>query len=180
MEIGLKQNSDDWDLMADSRIAKACLGELGPLMEALPTQLIMANIPPGSDLAIGQYLRDVAMNALRRSETSVPRGLWNALLSLESYHGFEWYGPLCGDFLRQLLNISPGHFVEYADQLSERVRNDRVLSLLDPFLQAAAFLRTKDVSILERLFPEVRELVLDIVRRVSPGLVTQLRLKAEH
>jgi hypothetical protein len=70
--------------------------------------------------------------------------------------------------------------VEYADQLSERVRNDRVLSLLDPFLQAAAFLRTKDVSILERLFPEVRELVLDIVRRVSPGLVTQLRLKAEH
>jgi hypothetical protein len=180
LEIGLKQNSDDWDLMADSRIAKACLGELGPLMEALPTQLIMANIPPGSDLAIGQYLRDVAMNALRRSETSVPRGLWNALLSLESYHGFEWYGPLCGDFLRQLLNISPGHFVEYADQLSERVRNDRVLSLLDPFLQAAAFLRTKDVSILERLFPEVRELVLDIVRRVSPGLVTQLRLKAEH
>jgi len=173
---GLEQKADDWSLMADSRIAKACLGEFGPFMEALPTQLIMANIPPGSDLAIGQYLRDVAMNALRRNETTVPRGLWNALLSLESYHGFEWYGPLCGDFLRQLLNISPGHFVEYADQLRERVKNDGVLRLLDPFLQAAAFLRTKDVSILERLFPEVQELVLNVVRRVSPDLITQLRL----
>jgi tetratricopeptide (TPR) repeat protein len=180
LETGLGLDAEDWDMSAGEKIARACLGEFGPLMEALPTQLLMSKIPQGSELAISEFLRDVTLYALRRNETSVPRGLWNALLSLESYHEFEWYGALCGDFLRRLLDISPGHFVEYADQLSERVRNDGVLRLLGPFLQAAAFLRTKDVSILERLFPEVRELVLDLVRRVSPDLVTQLRLKAER
>jgi tetratricopeptide (TPR) repeat protein len=176
LEAGLGLDSEDWDMRAGCKIARACLGEFGPLMEALPAQLLMAKIPPGSELAMSEFLRDATLNALRRNETSVPRGLWNALLSLESYHGFEWYGPLCGDFLRRLLNISPGHFVEYAERLHERVKKDDVLRLLDPFLQAAAFLRTKDVSILERLFPEVQELVLNVVRCVSPDLLTQLRL----
>jgi tetratricopeptide (TPR) repeat protein len=176
LETGLGLDAEDWDMRAGSKIARACLGEFGPLMEALPAQLLMSKIPPGSERDMSELLRDAPLNAIRRNETSVPRGLWNALLSLESYHGFEWYGPLCGDFLRQLLNISPGHFVEYADQLRERVKNDGVLRLLAPFLQAAAFIRTKDVSILERLFPEVQELVLDLVRRVSPDLITQLRL----
>jgi len=175
-EAGLGLDAEDWDMRAGSKIARACLGEFGPLMEALPAQLVMAKIPPGSELVISEFLRDVTLNALRRNETSVPRGLWNTLVSLESYHGFEWYGPLCGDFLRQLLDISPGHFVEYADRLREKVKNDDVLRLLDPFLQAAAFIKTKDVTIFERLFPEIRELVLDIVRRVSPYLVVHLRL----
>ncbi|MGA2260829.1 MAG: tetratricopeptide repeat protein [Acidobacteriota bacterium] len=178
LEAGLGLDAEDWDMRAGSKVARACLGEFGPLMEALPAQLLMSKIPPGSELAISEFLRDVTLNALRRNETSVPRGLWNALLSLESYHGFEWFGPLCGDFLRRLLDISPGNFVEYAERLREKVKNDGVLRLLDPFLQAAAFIRTKDVSILERVFPEVRELVLDIVRRASPDLITQLRVSA--
>jgi len=176
LDDSLGLDAEDWTMRAGTKIARACLGEFGPLMEALAAQLEIAKIPQGSELFMSELLGDVAISAIRRNEATVPCGLWNALLSLESYHGFEWYGPLCGDFLRRLLDIAPGHFVEYADRLQEKVKNDGVLRLLDPFLQAAAFIRTKDVSILERVFPEVRELVLDIVRRVSPYLVVHLRL----
>ncbi len=176
LEMGLEQNPDDWDMRAGSKIARACLGEFGPLMEALPAQLLNSKVPPDSELTVCEFLRDVALNSLRRKETGVPRGLWNALLSLESYQGFEWYGPLCGDFLRRMLDLAPCDFAEYAEQPRGKVKYDDSLKLLNPFLQAAAFIKTKDVTILERLFPEVRELVLDIVRRVSPDLVDQLRL----
>lgn len=176
LEAGLQLYAEDWEMLAGSRIARACLGEFGPLMEALPAQLLKANVPPGSESALTEYLAEVALSALRRKETTVSLGLWNAILSFECYYDHEWYGPLCGRFLREVLNIAPAQFAEYVNRLGEKVKGERVPSLLNPFLRAAEFIDTGDLSILERLFPEVRELVLDIIRKVVPDLVDNLRL----
>ncbi|MCP5111297.1 MAG: hypothetical protein GY953_10720, partial [bacterium] len=74
-----------------------------------------------------------------------------------------------------LLDIEPGLFPSIVSLLVERVEHEDILRLLDPFLRANEFLRTRDLRVLERLFPEVRELVVDIVGRVEPNLNAELK-----
>jgi hypothetical protein len=170
LDAGLKIEPNDWDLQTDRLIALGCLGQHGPLMEALPPALAQVQIPPASVSTICDFMCDVALNCLGRGESQTSRGLFAAALGTKSWHSSEWFGMQAGNFLRRVLDVKPEMFQSFVNLLAERVNNEDVLKLLDPFLKASGFLRTKDLTILERLFPEVRELVLDIVRRVDPDL----------
>ena len=175
LEAGLAVEPDDLDLQADRQIALGCFRQLGPEMEALPPALAQLNIPQADVSSVCDLIHDVALNALRRGETRIARGLFAATLEMGDWSASEWFGKQVGRFLRRALDIQPQAFTALANLVAERVKDESVLKLLDPFLKANDLLRTKDVTILERLFVEVRELVLDIVRRVDPELHQQVQ-----
>jgi len=175
LEAGLELQRDDWDLQADRLIALGCLGQQGPSMEALPVALAQVQIPPESASTVHDFMHEIGLNCLRRAEDQISRGLFAASLGMGSWQATEWFGKQVGNFLRRVLDVKPGMFQSFARLLAERVRNEGVLRLLDPFLKANDLLQSKDLTILEKLFPEVRELVLDIVRHVDPELHGQLK-----
>ena len=166
LEAGLKAESDDWDLQTDRLITLGCLGQQGPFMEALPTALARVQIPPTSNVYM--YMHDVALNALRRGENPVCLGLLRASLEMKPWTTSDWFGKQLGNFLRRALDTQPQAFIEIVQLVRDRLMDEKVIQLLEPFLKAGEFLQTKNVTILERLFPEVRALVLDIVKRVDP------------
>ena len=174
LDGGLKVEPDDWDLQADRLIAVGCLGQHGPLMEALPVALAQVQIPPASVPEVCDFICDVALNCLSRGESQTGRGLFAAALGMKSWPSSEWFGKQVGNLLRRLLDVRPEMFQSFASLVAEKVSNEDVLQLLDPFLKANEFIQTRNLGILERLFPEVRELVLDVIRRVDPALREQL------
>jgi tetratricopeptide (TPR) repeat protein len=175
LESGLKSQPDDWDLQVDHTIASGCLGWHGPLMEALPPNLNRVNIPPQSTSAICEFMFKIAANCLRRGEIETARGLLNANLEMNSWHESDWYRKLLGGFLRYVIDISPSVFPAFVDLVSHKTLTEDTRSILDPFVKAKELLETRDLTILERLFPEVRELVLDVVRRVEPAFYDSLK-----
>jgi hypothetical protein len=70
-------------------------------------------------------------------------------------------------------DIQPQAFAELVQMVTEQLKDEKARRVLEPFLKTGEFLQAEDVGILERLFPEVRELVLDIVKRVDPALHAQ-------
>jgi hypothetical protein len=175
LEAGLTVAPDGWDLQSDRLIALGCLGEQGPLMEAFPVAVSRVEIPSAAAPTVCNFIYDVALNCLRRGEAQTSRGLFAATLAMKSWQDSEWFGQQAGGFLRRTLDVGAAAFQGFVTLLAERVTNEDVLKLLEPYLKASEFLQTKDLLILERLFPEIRELVLDIVWRVDPGLREQLR-----
>ena len=170
LEEGLKAEPDDWDLQTDRLLALACLGRQGPLMEALPDALARVELPPASESGVCAYLHDLARKALRRGENPISLGLLRTSLEMKLWTSSDWFGKQLGSFLRCSLDTQPHVFVELAELVHDRLKDEKVLKLLEPFLKAGEFLQTQNVAILERLFPEVRELVLDIVKRIDPAL----------
>jgi tetratricopeptide (TPR) repeat protein len=173
LEEGLRAEPGDWDLQGDRLIALGCLGQQGPLMEALPATLAKVRVPATSSPSVCQYAYDVALNALRRGEKGICLGLLCASLEMEPWTSSDWFGKQLGNFLRRALEAQPQAFIGLVQVLSERLKDEKALKLLEPFFAASEFLQTRNLAILERLFPEVRELVLDIVKRVEPALYEQ-------
>jgi tetratricopeptide (TPR) repeat protein len=176
-DAGLKIEPGDWSLETKRQIALGCLRRLGPLLEALPSALAEIQIPVESTSLTCDFVHSIALTCLHRGESQVCEGLFDCTLAMESWGDYGWFGKKAGNFLRQVLDINPQAFRTLAGSVARRVRTEAVLKLLEPFLRAKELLETRDVGILERLFPEVREVVLDILRRVEPGLHERFQTK---
>jgi len=183
LEAGLKVDANDWDLKMDRELALACLGHHGPMMEALPAALLRAQIPASKEDISFEYMLNAALQSLRRGETQIAIGLFSAGMGISGWHELKFFGHLTGNFLRQVLDVRPQVFIQLVDVMAKKVSNENIRQLLDPFLKAAEFIQKKNVGLLERLFPEIRELVLDIVRRVDSELhasVTKRGLQSDN
>ncbi len=76
--------------------------------------------------------------------------------------------------MRRVLDPHPNVFTELVQLMTKKITDENLLKLLDPFIKAAEFIEKKDVVLLEKLFPEVRELVLDIVKRADPEFYNKI------
>jgi tetratricopeptide (TPR) repeat protein len=175
LDAALNVQADDWDVQAGRLVALGCLGQHGPMMEAMPVLLGQVRVPTESLATVCDFICQVAANCLKRGENHVGRGLFAAILGMKSWHDSVWFGHQVGALLRRVLDARPEVFETFAGALAERVKNEDVLRLLYPFIRAGDYLRTRDLSILERLFPEIRELVLDMVRHVEPSEYERLK-----
>ena len=175
LDAALSVQADDWDVQAGRLVALGCLGQHGPMMEALPVLLGQVRVPPESMSSVCDFICQIAANCLQRGENQIGRGLFAAILGMESWHDSVWFGHQVGVLLRRILDVRPEVFETFAGALADRVKNEGVLKLLDPFTKAGDYVRTKNLSILERLFPEIRELVLDMVRHVEPSEYERLK-----
>lgn len=161
------EGSDPWRLLTLFEIAEACRGKRGNGMEDL-ARSILDKGPTAADLHfITSKLFALASDLAREGDSRRARDLARAALSLPC-QSTPWFGSLLGVFMRTLLDASPPAFEAVADDVLERGSHE-VRELLNPYLQAVSYSRTSDVTILDRLFPEVRELVLEIVKQLEHG-----------
>jgi len=170
LDAGLTVDPEDWDLQADRAIALACLGKSGPRMEALGPALCDIAIPEQSSSSVSEYMLDIAHRALLRGENIVCEGLYMAVLSMQDWHAQDWFGQQLGAFSKRVLDAHPALMPDWISELLRAVKDEKTLRLLDPYIQAVNYAKTQDVTILEALFPEVRQLVLDIATRIKPDI----------
>jgi hypothetical protein len=166
LEMGLAVAPEDGDLSVAREIVRACQGEHGPNMEGLAAALLSIRVPADRRSAMVQFLLDVAGECMLRGDLDRADGLLNAALSLP-WQEEEWFGEVLGVFLGKLLDGPPLAFEMALDQIQEKRVEPQILALLNPYFQAPVYHQTGDVSILDRLFPEVRELVLEIAQRLK-------------
>jgi len=173
-EAGLSEVPNDWELLGDREVARACLGQHGPLMEALPAALNRANIPTELNPLVCEFVFNVALRCAQRGEADNCFGLFNATLAMTEWRKSDRFGQESGRFLRRVLDIQPEIFTELVQSMTSKITDQNLLKLLDPFIKAAEFIQKKDVVLLEKLFPEIRELVLDIVKRADPEFYNKI------
>jgi len=143
-------------------------------MEALPEALKRAGVTRrNEDGVISQFILDIAFSAVRRDDRTVAVGIYRTVLLSLGEWNHERLGAEVGAFVRQVLDLRPPWVAEMIELVEQLVKDERVLELLQPYRCAVEFLKTNDVGVLEKLFPEVRELVMDIVKRVSAGAVAE-------
>jgi tetratricopeptide (TPR) repeat protein len=165
LERGLVVAPDDWDLLVDREINCACLGEHGPNMEGLAAAVLAVKIPISAPAFIVRFLFDIVERCTTRGDLARARHLLDVAFSMPWQHE-EWFGKSLGVFIGKLLDGPPLAFEMAIERVNERIAESNILALLKPYLQAAELVRTGDVSILDRLFPEIRELVLEISQRL--------------
>ena len=164
--MGLKETPDDWDMLIDREIAKACLGEHGPEMEGLPPAILEKQYPPDSAQSIFKFILDISEKCLERGDSTRGMALLQSALSIENWQTTKWFGEVLGVYLRRLLEVSPKFFISAIERLKEKVTAEDTKRLLNPFIQATDYALTGNVSILENLFPEVREMVVEIAEKL--------------
>jgi len=166
LEKGLAVAPDDWELLTEREVARACQGEHGPNMEGLATAILTMKIPTNVPPSIVRFLFDVAAKCITRNDLDRARCLLDVAFSMP-WQQEEWFGKMLGVLLGKLLDGPPYAFEMAVNKISEKIVEPNVLALLNPYLQAAAYSETGDASILDRLFPEVRELVVEISHRLQ-------------
>lgn len=167
LETGLKTAPDDWNMSISREIARACMGEHGPGMEGLPDAILGQGFPADEPPSIFLFLLDLSLAFFTRGEDKPAVSLFTAALSIIEWQKEGWLGRELGLFLGRLLDRQPESFHAAVEKIRERVVEKDVIELLNPYIQASDYVLTRDPSILERLFPEVREIVLEIAERFN-------------
>jgi hypothetical protein len=165
VEEGLTLASDDWRLLIDREIACACQGEHGPRMERLATAILKVKSPAYAPRRIVRFLFDLGTQCTTRGDLEGLRNLLSVAFDLP-WQREDWFGKTLGIYLGKLLDAPPPAFEVGIDTVREKIVEPSILALLNPYLQAAEYVRTGDASILDRLFPEIRELILEISQRL--------------
>ena len=165
-ESAVTMAPNDWELLAEREITRACQGGHGQNMEGLAAAILAIKFPKKAPPSIVQFLFNVAEKFTLCGDFDRFRHLLDAALSLPWQHE-EWFGRMLGILLGKLLDGPPLAFETAIDKVREKIIEPNILALLNPYLQTAAYIRNGDVSMLDRLFPEVRELVLEISQRLQ-------------
>ena len=168
--IAIREKPDNPMLLVDQEILRGCLGQKGPKMESLPADLTRLDIAVDDLDETCAFMLRLAEMALARDDTSTFGGLFSSVIAMTRWHDQEWFGPQVGAFLRRVLDVNPQLIPGLVEEITGAVKEKRVLDLLDPFVQAAQYSITKNVTVLEKLFPEVREVVIEIAERIAPEL----------
>ena len=163
---GLRLAPEDWNLGGALQIARICVSLRDAEAETLEEAVHDSNAPLDSP-NLFEFTIKVAESCAKRGEWDRVRALIRAVLPVTEWHGNEWFRTQLGVFLRRLLDWSPGTFELVIDSVVDQVSDQDVLEFLKPFIQAVRYKRTGDLSILDRLFPEVRELVVEITEKLT-------------
>ncbi|MEE9401570.1 MAG: hypothetical protein V3V47_00060, partial [Desulfobacteria bacterium] len=157
----------DWDMSISREIGRACMGKDGPGMESLSEAILRQDFPAYAPRLIFRFLLDLSLACSARREDKPAFSILAAALSITDWQKEDWLGRELGLLLRRLLEGQAASFHAAVEKIKEKVVEKDVLDLLNPYIQASDYVHTGDLSILERLFPEVREIVLEISEKLS-------------
>lgn len=165
-EKRLKEDQHDWDAKITSLINKGCIGDFGENMEGLAViiakeELKEAHIAQGTDFIF--MILDYCMS---RSDTKRATGLYMTLVRLNQWHNVSKVQETIALYLRKLVNIGNRDlFIDSVEFAREHITNKDLLELLKAFLYAGKYMREGNKVILEEVFPEIRDIIFDIVEK---------------
>ncbi|MGD2088221.1 MAG: tetratricopeptide repeat protein [Candidatus Aminicenantes bacterium] len=166
VEKRLKKEPDDWDARLTLLINKACQGEFGEHMEGLPGKMIKENLEKYQIIDVTQFIYRIIEACLSKGDPQRANGLFLTLLRLNEWHKINEVQEVIGLYLRQLVDIKNRElFVNAVNSAREHITDKDLLELLKAFLYAGRYLEEGNKVILEEVFPEIREIILDMIEK---------------
>jgi tetratricopeptide (TPR) repeat protein len=168
VEKRLKKEPDDWDARLTLLINKACLGEFGEQMEGLSGKISKETLEEYHIIELTQFIYRIMEACLSKHDTQRANGLFLTLLKLNEWHKINEVQEVIALYLRQLVDIkNRGLFVNAVNSAWEHITDKDLLELLKAFLYAGKYLQEGNKVILEEVFPEIREIILDMIEKFS-------------
>lgn len=156
-------------------IVSACRDKNYSSFDSLPTTLLNIDLTNEEKDIFGTLLIILSENHFERDEFDISIKLFSAFLKLSPGYSNAMLIEQIGDFFTETLDIKPSVFCEMVKLVLSEIKNEEVLSALNPYIQAVKLLETKDLTILEKLFPEVQELVVDIISHIDAPYAEKLK-----
>jgi len=166
VEKRLKKEPNDLDTRVTHFIIKACLGEFGEQMEGLPGKIIKENLEEYQIIEFTQFIYRIMEACLSNHDTQRANGLFLVLLKLKEWHKINEVQEVIALYLRQLVDFKNRDlFVNAVNSAREHITDKDLLELLKAFLYAGKYLQEGNKVILEEVFPEIREIILDMIEK---------------
>jgi tetratricopeptide (TPR) repeat protein len=145
-------------------IDKACLGEFGDNMEGLAAVTGREILEESRIIDITEFIFMLMENCLSKGKTRIVNGLYMTLVKLDPWHTIEKVQEIIALYLRKLVDFGDRElFINAAAFAREHVNNEDLLELLKAFLYAGRYMAEGNKVILEEVFPEIRDIIFDIV-----------------
>jgi len=165
-EKRLNKETDNWDARLTHLINKACLGEFGEQMEGLSGKIIKEKLEEYQIIDVIQFIYRIMEACLEKHDTERANDLYLTLLKLNEWHKINEVQEVIALYLRQLVDLKNRElFVNAVNSAREHISDQNLLELLKAFLYAGRYLQEGNKVILEEVFPEVREIILDMIEK---------------
>ncbi|NIM18497.1 MAG: tetratricopeptide repeat protein [Candidatus Aminicenantes bacterium] len=165
-EKRLKEEPDDWDAKISHSINRACLGEFGEHMEGLSGKIANEKLVEYQIKEVTQFMFRIMERCLSKGDTQRSNGLYLTLLKLKEWHHIDEVQNSIALYIRQLVDLKNRDlFVQAVNLAREHITDKNLLELLKAFIYAARYLQEGNKVILEEVFPEIREIIFDIIEK---------------
>ncbi len=165
-EKRLKRDPDNWDARVTHLINKACLGEFGDHMEGLTGRIIKENLEEIQIIEVVQFMFRIMERCLVKGDIQTANGLYLTLLKLKEWHKTNEIQEIIALYLRKLVDIENRElFINSVSLANEHISDKNLLELIKAFLYAGRYLKEGNKVILEEVFPEIREIIFDIIEK---------------
>ncbi|UCH98384.1 MAG: tetratricopeptide repeat protein [Candidatus Aminicenantes bacterium] len=165
-EKRLNKEQDNWGARLTLLINKACLGEFGEHMEGVPGKIIKEKLEEYQIIEVTQFIYRIMEACLSKDDTQRANGLYLTLLKLNKWHKINEVQEVIALYLRQLVDIKNRElFVNAVNSAREHITDQSLLELIKAFLYAGRYLQEGNKVILEEVFPEIREIILDMIEK---------------
>jgi hypothetical protein len=165
-EKRLNKEPDNWDARLTHLINRACLGEFGEHMEGLAGIILKESLGEFQIKGVTQFIYRIMEACLSNHDIQRANGLYLTLLKLNEWHKINEVQEVIALYLRQLVDIKNRElFVNAVNSAREHITEKDLLELLKAFLYAGKYLQEGNKVILEEVFPEIREIILDMIEK---------------
>jgi tetratricopeptide (TPR) repeat protein len=161
-----KKEPDDWDAKISYLINKACLGDFGDNMEGLAGKISKENLGEFQVKEVTNFVFRIIERCLLTGDTQRAEGLYVTLLKLNEWHTITQVQESIALVLRKLVDVGDRDlFVNAVNFSDEYISEKDLLELIKAFVYAGRYLQEGNKVIFEEVFPEIREIIFDIIKK---------------
>ncbi|MCI0471759.1 MAG: tetratricopeptide repeat protein [Candidatus Aminicenantes bacterium] len=167
-EKRLDKDPDNLDARIGYWINKACMGDFGERMDGLAEKLAGENLVPGDMGETVKFIYRIMGKSLEKGNYECALGLYAALVRLKEWHKVKQTQESIALYLHDLVELHRrADFIEAIKMAQQYTEEQDLKELIKPFLYAGQYLLENNRVIFEEIFPEVREIVFDILEKLK-------------
>jgi DNA-binding MarR family transcriptional regulator len=162
------QDQHDLNFKIMHSINRACVGEFGYNMEGLAGKIANEKLEENEIKGITEFIFGIMERCLVKSDIQTVNGLYMTLLKLNEWHKINEVQEIIALYLRKLVDIKNRElFINSVSLANEHISDKDLLELIKAFLYAGRYLKEGNKVILEEVFPEIREIIFDIIEKLG-------------
>ena len=135
-------------------------------MEGLETMINKEKLDDLQVINVVDFISRVAERCLLENKIQTANGLYLTLVKLNQWHNINRVQEIIALYLRKLVDTGNRElFINSVEFGREHISNKDLLELIKAFLYAGKYLEEGNKVILEEVFPEIRDIIFDIVEK---------------
>lgn len=160
----LRKKTYNWEERVIILIEKALSGDFGDNMEGLAGKIIKEKQKNHEIMLLTQFIFQIMDKCLLKGDFQKANGLYLTLLKLKEWHKIDRVQESIALYLRRLIDIQNRDlFIKSVNLANEYITEKDLLELIKAFIYAGRYLQDGNKVILEEVFPEIREVIFDII-----------------